>query len=474
LTEYNKENEFIEFKVDNFEPKKIGEALSALANGAGFTGEEYGYLVYGVEDASRKIVGTSFKPKVEKVGSEDFELWLNKMLSPTTNIEIFEFKDQEKDIVVFRVPACIDRPLDFQSQSFIRIGSNTRNLKDFPDRERSIWNNIKNRNFERQMASTNLTVDEVLSVLDYAKYFQLLSLPLPSTPEKIIDSFTQEGFVVKRIDRFDVTNLGAILFATDIRRFSGLKRKAVRVIMYRGKNKVEAVREKEGVFGYAVGFEGLISFINDLLPSNEEIKKVVRVEKKMYPEIAIRELVANALIHQDFCESGTSPTIEIFDDRIEISNPGKPLIDTERFIDHKPKSRNELTASFMRRVGFCEERGSGVSKIVSAAEVFQLPAPRFKEYDTYIVATLFSHQSLGAMSKEDKIRACFQHCVLKYISNEQMTNASLRARFGLSSTTSSTTTTTKIISETVEAGKIKPFDPSSHSKKLAKYVPFFA
>src|SRR5476651_2367404 len=97
----------------------------------------------------------------------------------------------------------------------------------------------------------------------------------------------------------------------------------------------------------------------------------------MYPEIAIRELVANALIHQDFEETGTSPMIEIYEDRIEISNPGKALIDTLRFLDYSPQSRNEMLASFMRRLKICEERGSGVDKVAFQTELYQLPAPKF-------------------------------------------------------------------------------------------------
>ena len=100
---------------------------------------------------------------------------------------------------------------------------------------------------------------------------------------------------------------------------------------------------------YAVGFEGLVDYISANLPVNEEIGKALRKEIPMYPPIAIREFVANALIHQDFSIGGSSPMMEIFANRMEITNPGKPLIDVFRFIDHTPISRNEKLASL------CEE-----------------------------------------------------------------------------------------------------------------------
>ena len=83
----------------------------------------------------------------------------------------------------------------------------------------------------------------------------------------------------------------------------------------------------------------------------------------MYPELAIRELIANSVVHQDFSISGTSPMIEIFEDRIEITNPGIPLVEADRFLDNPPKSRNEQLASFLRRIGVCEEREVDLIKL---------------------------------------------------------------------------------------------------------------
>lgn len=83
--------------------------------------------------------------------------------------------------------------------------------------------------------------------------------------------------------------------------------------------------------------------------------------------------------------------IEIFSDRMEITSPGLPLIKTERFLDSPPKSRNETLASFMRRIGICEERGSGIDKVVFQTERFHLPAPAFETTNEHTRAVLFSH-----------------------------------------------------------------------------------
>lgn len=146
------------------------------------------------------------------------------------------------------------------------------------------------------------------------------------------------------IGKWDISNLGAILFAKNLNDFKLLKRKSVRVIQYKGNSRIETIREQEGGKGYASGFEGLIEFINNLLPRNEIIGQAFREELPMYSELAVRELVANAIIHQDFFIRGTGPMIEIFSNRMEITNPGRSLVSPERFIDTPPKSRNESLA----------------------------------------------------------------------------------------------------------------------------------
>ncbi len=176
-----------------------------------------------------------------------------------------------------------------------------------------------------------------------------------------------------------------MLFAKNLSRFDRLGRKALRVIKYKGTGRTETEREwrdPPSQKGYALAFEPAVAFINSQLPQNEPIGQAFRKEVRMYPETAIRELVANALIHQDFSVTGAGPMVEIFADRMEITNPGEPLVDTLRFIDTPPKSRNEALAAMMRRMKICEEGGTGIDKVVAAVEAFQLPAPDFTAITT--------------------------------------------------------------------------------------------
>jgi len=280
------------------------------------------------------------------------------------------------------IGSAFKHPVQFKNIEYIRVGSYKKKLKDFPEKERELWRIFDQTPFERGIAEDSLSEEDVLSLIDYPSYFTLLNIPLPESRENILKSLAEEKLIVKEgTSRWSVTNLGAILFARDISKFSSLSRKAIRVIQYKGENRVETVREQPGHKGYACGFEALVEYINTVVPSNEVVGKALRKDVPMFPDLAIRELVANALIHQDFYLAGTSPMIEIFTNRIEITNPGKPLVKTDRFIDSPPKSRNEGLASLMRRIGVCEERGSGVDKVIFETEFYQLPAPIFEVVD---------------------------------------------------------------------------------------------
>ncbi len=163
--------------------------------------------------------------------------------------------------------------------------------------------------------------------------------------------------------------------------------------------------------------------------------------------------------------------MEIYSNRVEISNPGEPVVPVERFIDGY-QSRNERLADLMRRVGICEEKGSGIDKVVKAAEVYQLPAPDFRAGHRRTMVTIYGLKDFEDMDRDDRIRACYQHCALKWVMSERMTNQSLRERFHLPESKSAITS--QVIAATIEAHLIMPDERVGGSRKYARYLPFWA
>jgi len=472
LRKSQEETEWAEFKQNNCNPEEIGEYLSALSNSAALCGKMHAYIVWGIANLSHEIVGTTFRPTAERKGNEELESWLLRLLSPRIDFRFRAVEIEGKTVVLLEIPRATSKPVQFQGQEYIRVGSYCKKLKDFPEKERELWRVFDRVPFEELCAAERLTGDEVLALLNFPSYFDLLELPLPDGAEKILRQLTEDRMVVaNQAGGWDITNLGAVLFAKNLGQFKGLGRKTARVIFYQGEGRLKTLREQGRTKGYAAGFEELIDFLNASLPRNEIIGKALRREMPMYPELAVRELVANALIHQDFSATGSGPMIEVFSDRLEITNPGTPLVRTERFLDTPPRSRNEALASFMRRVGICEERGSGIDKVVFQTEVFQLPAPSFETPEGTTRAVLFSHKDLKDMDRADRVRACYLHACLRYVQRNPMTNSSLRERFGIDERNAAIAS--RIIRDAIGDGMIRPYDPNQ-GKKYARYVPFWA
>jgi predicted HTH transcriptional regulator len=318
----------------------------------------------------------------------------------------------------------------------------------------------------------DLSLLTALHSLDYDSYFELLHIPLPNNTESIIHYFVRERMVVNQDNGlYAITNLGAVLFARQMELFKTISRKSIRVIQYEGNDRTTTIRETEGNKGYASGFKGLLRYIEGLLPAKESITDGLRNSGALYPQIALRELIINALIHQDFSISGTGPMIEIFSNRVEITNPGVPLVDSKRFIDSPPLSRNEMIASLMRRANLCEERGSGWDKIASQCEVSQLPAPKIVIYENHTRVILFSRITFGNLTNEEKLWSCYMHACLKQVNGEQMTNATLRERFRVPESNKSAIS--RLIASAIQEKLIKALDPDA-GPKYRSYVPFWA
>ena len=463
------EEPWLEFKRDNIDPQLIGKLTSALSNAARTTDQPFGYVVWGVDDKTRAVVGTSFEPKNTRKGNQPLELWLAQQLDPSPAFEFIEVAHPAGGVVLLQVPAATTAPVRFEGRAYTRIGEATPLLADYPERERLLWTKLQPVLWERGVAAQYLSSEDVLERTDYPECFRLLGHPLPESRSGVLQRLADERVLVADVgDRWSVSNLGALLFARQLDKFDRLGRKAVRVIQYDGTNRVHTKREQVGAKGYAVGFEGLIAYIDGLLPRNEHIEKALRVERPTYPEIAVRELVANALIHQDLTVTGAGPMVELFDDRVEITNPGAPLIEVQRFIGSPPRSRNEDLAALMRRMRFCEERGSGITKVLTAIELFQLPPPDFQVRDGSTRTVLFAPRTFLEMSSVERIRACYQHAALRSVSGLRLTNASFRQRLGVEERNAAQVS--RIIKSAVDEGLIKPAD---NENVRAGYLPWW-
>lgn len=466
------ETAWLEFKENQNDPKMIGRLISAIANAARLADKETGYVLWGVKDGDRSLVGSALQPAAQKVENEPLEFWLANRLQPDPGAKFQTVDFDGVKLVLLTIPAATQTPVEFERAAYIRIGSATPRLSDYPERLRALWTKLQPRAWEMGIAGQFMSTEDVLATIDYGAYFILTGQPTPDGHAGILARMAQDGLVQSDFGgNWNVTNLGAILFARHLPDFDGaLARKAVRIVGYSGTSRADmVVTRHESDRGYAVGFQSLMEFLEAALPQNEHVALAFREQVQLYPSIALRELIANALIHQDMTIRGAGPTIELFSDRIEITNPGVPLVSPDRFLDSPPRSRNEALAALMRRMRLCEEQGTGIDKVISAVELHQLPAPDFRSAGEAVQIALFAPRSFSDMTSDERVRACYQHAGLCYVSGMRMRNASLCRRLGIDERNAAQAS--NVIKRTLETGLIRIAD-TDHPR--AGYVPFWA
>jgi len=163
---------------------------------------------------------------------------------------------------------------------------------------------------------------------------------------------------------WDITNYGALMIAADLRKFERLSKRVVRVIRYPDKSRLGGIGEREFSSGYVISFEEIVAYIMTVIPQEEIMERGIRRQRFSFPESAIRELLANTLVHQALDQYGTNPMIEIFADRIEFSNAGAPLVAIERIIDTVPLSRNKTWRGSCTAVVFVRSAAVAMTRLL--------------------------------------------------------------------------------------------------------------
>ncbi len=250
------ETEWVEFKHNKADPEEVGEYISALSNSSVLCGKNSAYLVWGIDDDSHNVIGTNFSPSTTKKGNEELESWLLRLLTPRIHFYFYTVEIDGKNVVILEINRAANNPVRFQGVEYIRVGSYKKKLKEFPEKERALWRLFDEVPFERLVAVERVSDDDVLRLLDYPAYFELLDLPLPDNRQGILDMLVADDLILScEAGGWNITNLGAILFAKKLDDFKNLSRKAMRVIVYRDNSRVETIREKTGTKGYACGLE---------------------------------------------------------------------------------------------------------------------------------------------------------------------------------------------------------------------------
>lgn len=453
------EGRHLDFKAarNNFEKESVCRYAAAFAN------ERGGLLVLGVEDRSHEVIGTNAFRDLQEVARYVYQ-------NTQTLVRAYDFEIDGKRIVAFDVPSRpLGQPARYKGRYLIRAGES---VEDMP--EQQLMQILNERQDDVLLAKTGVTVAvaELADVLDVDGLYSAAGMPTPTGRDLIID-LERRNLIVQHgaNGTVTITKLGAVATARDLGRFPELQTHRVRVIRYAGVNRVHATNDRFFNEGYVGAFSKIIAHVEGLLPVTEEITSTHRVEESAYSPLALREFLANALVHQNFDLPTSSPEVDVFDDRVEIRNPGVPLIDVRRFVD-ETVSRNPHLAELLRIARICEQRGSGVDRALGQIEEMIKPAPEFRSLEATTLVTMPLRRDFSELSMPDRVWAAFLHACLRHQSGARMTNSTLRERFGLAAGQSA------LVSQTITAAidhNLVVRDPASGtSKRGAAYLPYFA
>lgn len=476
LVGYPEETEWLEFKENFDEADRLGKDVSALANAAAFRGRDFAYKIWGVEDITHRLIGTTFNPLASKAkGNQDLQIWLKRMLSANANYEFGTVEHEGKSFVVLAIHAACHQPVYFNNVAYIREGSSTTKLVAGSAKEAEFWRRVQKSDFELQAAEENLFENEVMSLLDVETYYRLIGQSLPSSSEARMLSLVEQELVRVQDDgRYAISNLGALLVARKLSVFGGLRKRVLRIIRFAGKGSFEILGDTFFDEGYALALQSAEAYFEDALTAGEESKGAFRKIVSRYPRRALRELLVNAVAHQDLTVTTSGPLVGIYSNRIEFSNPGVCLLPTNRVLNAQPKTRNIRLVNQLRQMDLCEEGGTGWDLAVASCEAAHILPPRMEtgeELGTKV--TLFEGIAYERMTKRERMDAAYWHACLLYAQGESMGNQSLRERFGLNSGRKETVAISRLIRDCCQEGLIKEEDADAGAK-FKRYIPAWA
>ena len=195
LSKMNSETEWVEFKCNNKDPERIAKYISGLSNSATLWEKPKGYLVWGIDNDTHEIVGTDFDYRNMKKGNEELEAWLSRMMNPRINFKFYEVSmDDNFKVILAEIPCAENEPTKYQSNAYIRVGTNLKPLMEYQEKEAELWRMFDNTLYELRIASSNKTEDETVMLLNYSEYYDKLELPIPRSRDKVLEDLQNEKF----------------------------------------------------------------------------------------------------------------------------------------------------------------------------------------------------------------------------------------------------------------------------------------
>jgi len=379
----NGESYTIEFKEGP--DKELPSEVCAFANASG------GKVYIGIHDGGY-VVGTD----TSNTARSRIQDTINK-IEPRLDV----LMDVHDDIIVLTVPEGAQKPYSCPAGFYLRSGPNSQKL----DRDGIIdFLQTEGKAIHDLIVNERYAITDSFKEAEYVKFIK---------KSKISEVLPREA-LLRNLDCADVSGKGilsytnaGILFFRDNSQNVRFDFSHVVCVLYKGTSKVDVIDAKHLTGGIMENIDDAIVFLKRNLRERYEIKTAQRINILELPEDALREGVTNAVCHRDYFEQGARVMVEIFDDRVEITNPGgAPKGITKDNFGSISIVRNPVIASLLHRADYIERMGTGITRMTDAMEAAGLEAPVFQTEGFFFKVTFkreLLHRDIGDIANSDRV-----------------------------------------------------------------------
>lgn len=373
------EQEWLEFKENFHSPEEIGERISALANGACLCNKRYGYLVFGIKDSDQSIVGTTFDHKKQKAkGNEDLEFWLSTRLNPRIDFKIHQLDIDGKNVILFEIPATSGTPVSFLHEAYIRVGSYTKKLKDYPEKAKKLWQSMSTD------WSAEICQDATLEDLDPIAIATARQLFIRKNPRLAEDVPTWDDTTF--LNKARVTIKGKITHTAIV--LLGLPESA-HFINPAVAQITWILKDADGVEkDYQHFYTPLLLAVDEVYQKIRNLKYRYLMDGTLFPEevdqydpYIIREALSNAIAHQDYRMRGRITIVEKEDSTLTFQNYGSflPKSIENVILNDTPEQqyRNTFLVNAMMQLNLIDTIGSGIRRMFIKQREKFFPMPDY-------------------------------------------------------------------------------------------------
>lgn len=446
--EYN----FLDFKLDLSEKnERIKEHINAFGNL-----EEGGCFVFGVREYVPVGITSEWDSIITKISH-----LANGTQEPSLSIDAFPLTINERRLLCIHILPGMSKPVFIKDRAplggaacFKRTGSSTVSMSIQEIKDLLI--SATSHYYDESIAQ-----DAKIEELDFDKLTQLLpQLETKNyTSQKNITVLTDYRILTKRKDALGITVAGWLCFSKQPQMHRQFRNAYIELQIFQGTARDTPIKKYEIKGSLPQQMEQAVQLLQQNIWLIPKIQGVRREDVPAYESKVLREVIANSLVHRDYGKMHQPVKVAIFDNRIEVENPGNlmPGLTIYNLI-HKRDWRNPLLAELMKKFGFGEMDGQGIDRLYAATLFLKVPPPVFINNENSFSVTLSAPKEFEEFTPEEKR---FMVIILA-IMHDQVDNQSIRNCFGISSEKASTLIKAMVTDNILQA--------SSFSRKYAKYI----